>query len=350
MALFCLDNAIIFKETAMKTSNLFNAFLLVSLFFIYSTAAQIAGGMNETTGTSLGGNNFIAGTVFSPIGTPINMRLRIRLSSQTAGEYITTTDDRGQFVFSGLSSGNYTIIFDGDNDFQTASQQVEVLQTRGRQTYNISIRLVENKKITAKPEVINKSAIGIPKKALDFYQKSLPLSKDGKYKEAIEQLKLAIDEYPKFTMAFNEIAVQYLKLNELEKAEEAILNALKIDAEAYEPLVNYGIVLFRLKKYAESEAVLKNVLKLKDSAVAYYYLGRALTALEKYNDAEKAFFSAIKLGEGGMNEAYRMLANMYIAQGDNKKALEQLTTYLNLVPNAPDAEHLRQVIEQLKSQ
>lgn len=334
----------------MKLPNLFNAFFLVSLLFISNTIAQIAGGMNETTSTSLGGNNFIAGTVFSPVGTPINMRLRLRLSSPTAGEYITTTDDRGQFVFSGLSSGNYTVTIDGDNDFQTASQQVEVLQTRGRQTYNISFRLIENKKPTAKPEVINKSAIGIPKKALDLYQKSLPLSKDGKYKEAIEQLNLAIGEYPKFTMAFNELAVQYLKLNELEKAEEALKSALKIDAEAYEPLVNYGIVLFRQKKYAESETELKNVLKLKDSAVVYYYLGRSQTSLEKYDDAEKAFFSAIKIGEGEMKEAHRMLANMYIAKGDNKKALEQLTTYLNLVPNAPDAAHLRQVIEQLKNQ
>lgn len=335
----------------MKSLNLFNAFLL-SFFLatlISNASAQIAGGINETTGTSLGGNNFIAGTIFSPIGTPINLRTRIRLSSQTGAEYISTTDDRGQFVFSGLAAGSYTITFDGDKDFQFASQQVEVLQTRGRQTYNISIRLVENNKATAKPGVINKSNVGIPKKALDIYQKALNLSKDGNYKEAIEQLKLAISEYDKFTMAYNEIAVQYLKLNELVKAEEALQTALKIDSEAFEPMVNYGIVLFRLKKYPESEAALRNVLKLKDSAVAYYYLGRTLTALEKYDEAEKAFLSAIKIGEGEMKEAHRMLASMYINKGENKKAIEQLTIYLKLVPNASDAENLRQIIEQLKN-
>jgi tetratricopeptide (TPR) repeat protein len=335
----------------MKLPNLFNVFLLSTLFFIHTshTTAQIAGGINETTGTSLGGNNFIAGTIFSPIGTPINIRTRIRLSSQTGGEYISTTDDRGQFVFSGLAAGNYTITFDGDKDFQFASQQVEVLQTRGRQTYNISIRLVENKKTTAKPGVINKAAVGIPPKAIAFYQKSLTLSKDGKYKEAIEQLKLAVGEYAEFTMAFNEIAVQYLKLNELEKAEEALQSALKIDSEAFEPMVNYGIVLYRLKKYPEGEIAMKNVLKLKDSVVGYYYLGRTLAALEKYDEAEKAFLSAIKLGEGEMKEAHRMLASMYINKGDNQKAIEQLTIYLKLVPNATDAKHLQQVIEQLKN-
>lgn len=335
----------------MKIYNLFNVLLLSFLFFLHTSNnfAQIAGGINETTGTSLGGNNFIAGTIFSPIGIPINIRTRIRLSSQAGAEYISTTDDRGQFVFSGLAAGSYTITFDGDKDFQFASQQVEVLQTRGRQTYNISIRLVENKKAIAKPGVINKSNIGIPKKALDIYQKALALSKDGKYSEAIEQLKLAIGEYDKFTMAYNEIAVQYLKLNELEKAEEALQTALKIDSEAFEPMVNYGIVLFRLKKYSESEATLINVLKLKDSVVGYYYLGRTLTALEKFDDAEKAFLSAIKFGEGEMKEAHRMLASMYINKGDNQKAIEQLTIYLKLVPDAPDAKHLQQVIGQLKN-
>ncbi|MEK7725151.1 MAG: tetratricopeptide repeat protein [Acidobacteriota bacterium] len=335
----------------MKSPNLSNAFLLLSLFFIFisNAFAQIAGGINETTGTSLGGNNFIAGTIFSPIGTPINIRTRIRLSSQTGAEYISTTDDRGQFVFSALAAGNYTVTFDGDQDFQYASQQVEVLQSRGRQTYNISIRLLENKKTTAKPGVINKANIGIPQKALAFYQKALTLSKDGKNQEAIEQLKLAVGEYAKFTMAFNEIAVQYLKLNELEKAEEALQTALKIDSEAFEPMVNYGIVLYRLKKYSESEIALNNVLKLKDSVVGYYYLGRTLTALEKYDDAEKAFLSTIKLGAGEMKEAHRMLASMYITKGDNQKAIEQLTIYLKLVPDAPDAKHLREVIEQLKN-
>lgn len=82
---------------------------------------------------------------------------------------------------------------------------------------------------------------------------------------------------------------------------------------------------------------------------SFYYPERTLAALEKYDEAEKAFLSAIKLGEGEMKEAHRMLASMYINKGDNQKAIEQLTIYLKLVPNAPDAQHLRQVIEQLKN-
>jgi tetratricopeptide (TPR) repeat protein len=336
----------------MKSLNLYNLLLFSFLFFIQISdiPAQIAGGMNETTGTSLGGNNFIAGTVFSPNGNPINIRMRIRLASPTAGEYIITTDDRGQFIFSGLSSGNYTVTIDGNEDFQSSFQQVEILQSRGRQTYNISIRLVENKKPSAKPGVINTANLGIPQKALGFYQKALTLSKDDKYKEAIEQLKLATDEYPAYIDAFNEMGVQYMKLNDLEKAEESLRAALKIKKDAYEPLVNYGIVLFRLKWLKESEIVFRSALLVKkESPVVHFYLGRLLTNLEYFDEAEKELNLALTQSEDKMIEVHRMLANLYIAKGDSKRAIKALEKYLELNPSVADAEQLRKVISQLKN-
>ena len=335
----------------MKSHPIVKSLLVLAtvLNLVTNSASQIAGGMNETTATGLGGNNFIAGIVFSPYGTPINVRMRIRLTSPTAGEYIITTDDRGQFVFSGLVAGNYIVSIDNEKDYHSISQNVDITLSRGRQTYNISIHLVENRKVTAKPSVVNKAALEIPKKARTCYQKALKLSNDGNYTSAIEQLELALRAYPDFTMAYNEIAVQYLKLNDLEKAKEALQTALNIDSEAFEPMVNYGIVLFRLKKFPESEIALRKVLKLKDSPVGFYYLGRTLTALERFDDAETAFLTSIKLGDGEMKEAHRMLANVYINKSDNQRAIEQLTIYLELVPNAPDAPHLKQVLEQLKN-
>lgn len=335
----------------MKSLN--HSYLVLLSFFIFfpicKTNAQITGGLNETTKTGLGGNNYIVGTVFTPQGSPINTRMRIRLASQTAGEYITNTDDRGQFIFSGLAAGTYTVSIEGERDYQSVSQQIEVIQTRGAQTYSASIRLVESTKSNPKPGVVDSANLAIPKKALSYYKKSISLSKDGKSNEAIEQLKLAIKEYADFTMAYNEIGVQYLILNELEKAEEALKTAVKIAPQAFEPAINYGIVLFRLKKYSESETVLDNVLKLKDSAVGFYYLGRTQSALEKYEESEKALLSAIKTGNGEMKEAHRMLANVYINTGDKEKAIEQLTIYLKLVPNPPDVQRLKEVLERLKT-
>src|SRR5690349_3648992 len=88
----------------------------ISLLAAVVSLSQIPGGMDETTRTDLGGRNFIAGTVFDPTGMPIHARIRIRLASLTSREVITTTDDYGKFIFSGLAPGSYTVNIDDDKD------------------------------------------------------------------------------------------------------------------------------------------------------------------------------------------------------------------------------------------
>lgn len=318
---------------------------------ILPVRGQIAGGLTETTRTDFGGRNYISGTVFEPSGGVINVRTRIRLSSVTAGEVLTTTDDSGRFVFSGLPNGSYSVIIDGEKEYSPVTQQVEINQPRGwpPQTYTLTIRLTAKPTTDKRPGVIRTENVGIPKHSLDLYKKAIELAKTDDHKGAIDQLKLAAAEYPGFLAAFVEMGVQYMKLNLLDKADESFQLALKIKPDAFEPLVNQGIILVRLKRYVDAEPVLRSALKIKDeSAIGHYYLGRALASLKRYDDAEKEFNLAISLGGDDMKEAHRMLGSMYLDQGDNKRALVELETYLSLAPTAPDIEHLRTVIEQLR--
>ena len=62
----------------------------------------------------------------------------------------------------------------------------------------------------------------MPPRARAFYEKAREQAQAGNNKAAIEQLKQAISEYPDFMLAFNELGVQYLRLGELDKADEAI--------------------------------------------------------------------------------------------------------------------------------
>lgn len=316
--------------------------------FAVTIFGQIAGGLNETTRTDFGGNSYITGNVFSPAGTPINYRIRIRLLSMTAGEVIATSDDTGKFVFSKLSPGTYTVSIDGEQDFESVSQQVDILQNRDVQ--NVSFRLTTKRKPAGKAKAINVENTAVPKKALDLYEAALALSMVGDRKGAIEKLKLAVTEYPAFMLAHTEIGVQYLRLNELGKADEALRSALKIKPDAYEPLVNHGIVMFRFKRFAEAETILRASLKAKDrSAVAHFYLGRTFASQKQYDMAEKEFRKALDIGGNQMTEAHRMLASMFLEREDYKRALTELEIYLKLAPTASDAEQLRGVASELKT-
>ena len=345
------------KRSVMPPHSTIKGHVYSLVFFIFLIAAlpvktQIAGGMNETKSTRLGGTNYLAGTVFWPSGKPINTRMGIRLSSPTGGDFITTTDDRGQFIFSGLVAGDYSVVIDGERDFEPVSQNVAISEPRSsiRQTYTISIRLIEKLKRGVKPAVIDQASLAVPKPASEIFRKALDLSKNGDHRGAVEQLERAIAEYPAYFNAHNELGVQYLQLNELDKADEALKAAIMIKPDGFEALVNRGITLFRLKRYAGAETLLRAAIAVKDqSAVAHYYIGRTLISLGQFDAAENELNLAIKVGGDEMNEAHRMLANLFIAKGDDQRAIKELELYLKLVPEAPDAANLRKAIGQLKA-
>lgn len=338
------------------TAALMRRTILLAIAFAYSAAlvtAQITGGLNETTNTRHGGNNYIAGTVYAPDGFPIGRRMRIKLNSPTWGDIIVTTDERGQFVFSGVSSGTYTVIIDSEKEYEPVSQSVEIVRERSivPETYTVTIRLREagTAKSTTKPSVVNAANAGVPKKALEYYDKASQLARDKNYAGAIKELELAVAEYPSYVSALTLIGMLHMKLDELDKADEAFKAALKIDPEAYEPLLNRSITLFKLSKFKDAETLLRKTLKVKpESAAAYYYLGRTLNKLGKNDEAEKAFLTCTEKSPGEFKEAHRLLAAIYLDRGKPERVVEQLEIYLKLVPTAPDADNLRMVIEQNK--
>lgn len=326
--------------------------VFLSLYCAGSLLAQRPGDISSVTSDAgLGGGNSIYGTVILPSGQQMEKRIRVRLVTETRGDRTSTTDSDGNFFFRGLVSGRYTVVIDDEKEYEPVRVEFNIYQGRGSppQQYPLNIRLALKGAAGQKPGVVNAELANAPKSALDFYTKAAELATAGNHKEAIENLRLAIAEYPEFTLAFNEIGVQYLRLNELDKAEEAFRSALKIKAEAFEPLMNLGIVLVQTDRFSEAETTLRAALKQNEkSAAGHYFLGRSLANLGRFDEAEKELVSCVKLGGDEMKEAHRLLAIIYNAQGKKKQAAAELETYLRLVPTAPDAEQLRLVILQLR--
>lgn len=325
------------------------------LFLVGIVQGQTGGNMRypDTGDVGTGGNNTILGNLYQPSGQRVDRRIRVRLVTSTRGEITTMTSDDGSFSFRRLATGQYTVVVDGETDYQPSSQSVYfVSPVRGGppQTAMVSINLKLKSTGEYKSAVVDSRLANVPAHALEHYNKAVELAKGGKRKDAIEQLKQAVSDYPDFMLAYNEMGVQYLRLGELEKAEESLRSALKIKPDAFEPLMNHGIALVRLKRFDEAEPELRAAVKQKDqSDGGHFYLGQALAYLQRYDEAEKELNLAIQLGgDDKMKEAHRYLAGVYNAQGDKKRAISELETYLKLAPNSKDADHLRQLIQQLR--
>ena len=331
--------------------------MLLSVLSAVGISAQGIPNGSATTDTGLGGVNAITGTVLSSNGQRVERRITVRLQSMMMGDRVSATDEYGNFKFNGLPSGDYTIVINKEKEFEPFSQVVTIIQPRGMppQTYFQSLRLKAKPGTDAAPAVINTEFVNVPKAAMEFVKKAAELSKANDRKGAIEQLQLAIKEYPEFAYAYSEMGDQYLGLNDYEKADAAYVAALKIRPEAYGPMLNHGIILFNQKKFADAEPVFRNVVKERaQSAPGHYFLGQSLANLGRFDDAEPELKTAFSVGGDAMalalKEGHRLLAIIYSTRGDKKRQVAELETYLKLAPNAKDADQLKALVERLRGQ
>lgn len=333
-------------------------FLATALLIVLSAAsarAQIGGIDPDPGDKGSGGRNSIQGTIFLPSGQRPNRRVKVTLRGLSSGEQFLMSDDSGAFTFRHQLGGSYTLVVDAGNEYEIYTDTVDIVEVtrRGGQgtTVQVYITLQPRGTTTGTAGTVDARAAAVPDAAKDLYKQAMESAKSGDRNKAIEELNKALEIYPTFMSALNQLGVQYMELKQWDKATEALRKAIKISPDAFYPHLNYGIVLVQVKNYKEATTELRFAIQ-KDGAsgVAHYYLGRALVNVGQYDAAENALKQTITLGGENAVEAHRYLGVVYIEKRDSARAAEELDTYLRLAPNAKDAERIRAIIKDLRTQ
>ncbi|HJU55950.1 MAG TPA: tetratricopeptide repeat protein [Pyrinomonadaceae bacterium] len=327
--------------------------LVVILLPLGVARAQGVGSTRDLPSTS-GGRHVIQGRVYLPDGKPgTNVKIKLESNNFIGGS--TMTDSDGNFRFSGLEAGSYTVRAEVGREFEMAMESVAIDReiTSGPRTLMVPIYLrFKGTPAGANPATSNPGLAGVPKPAVELYNQALESGRKGDSKKAVEQLKQAIDLHPDFALALNEMGVQYLKLNQSDKAIEPLSKAVKLTPAALPPRLNYGIALWNMKKFTEAEAELREVLKKSEaSQSAHYYLGLALLSQKKMDDALVEFERTAALGKGkdDIAMAHYYIGGILWGKKDYKRAADELESYLRLAPKAPNAEQVRNTIKELRS-
>jgi tetratricopeptide (TPR) repeat protein len=322
-----------------------------------SARAQMGGIDGDPSDPGTGGKSTILGNVYYPNGRRVDRRMRVLLKTFRGGDMATMTDDNGAFAFRRLAGGSYTVVLEAGKEFEPAQEKVDIIASSQRRgispAQNVTVQIQLHYRTSdseKKPEVLDPALAEVPKDARDLYLKALEFARAGESKKAITQLEQAISVYPGFALAMNMLGQEYMRLGQLDKAAEEFNTALKIDPEAFAPRLNLGIVLVYRKRLKEAEKELRLAVSKNDtSGTAHYYLGRTLAVLRKFDEAEKELQRALSLAGDQMGTAHRFLGAIYQARGDNPRAVTELETYLRLVPDAPDANQIRELIKGMRS-
>lgn len=334
----------------MKKSYYTGAFVLTVMLscWAFSPVTARAQGYGDRNSTG-DGKLALQGKVFLPNGSPAS-GVTVSFSGTEFVSGTTRTDDSGNFRFSNLPPGNYTVTVRGTEAFETDTESIAMgKESSAGQSFTVVFNL-RTKGAKKGDMSANPFFAGVPKDALKKYQEAAESVKKNDLKAAVAALDAAIAIYPDFAFAHNEKGLLLVRQNELDKALEAYVRAIQIKPDYFDAKFNFGYALLNKKQYEQTEMVFRDLLKQKnDMPTAHMYLGIALAGLKKYDEAETELKQAISL-KGGENlaQAHRYLAGIYMQKNRNAEAIAELQKYLDLSPKAADADKIKAIIEDLK--
>jgi tetratricopeptide (TPR) repeat protein len=314
------------------TASIF-VFLIVGL-----VSAQGIGDRNRPQGL---GNYRITGKVVLPDGTPAkDVVINFTGTESPAATY--RTNEAGEFEIPGLSNGNYNVSV-RLNGYRPESESVNINGGGAGQSFPVVFYL----KLAASANPLMKN---VPKDAVSKYEKGMDKATKDDWKGAIADFDAAIAAYPNFAAAYYEKGAAQLKTNDWDGALESFVKAIQLKPDYVEAKYGYGYAEFEKKNWEVASAAFNDVLQQKkDMADAHQNLGISLFNLKNIDGAETELKAALS-SSGGDKLAlpHLYLGLIYSQKKQNADAIREYQKYLDMVPKAPNADRIKQTIEQLK--
>ena len=336
--------------------------------------------------------------MFMPDGALVERPIRFTLTRDDGRVETLFTDTKGKFLITGdlVRDADYIVTIDGDG--RTFGTTVATFRTfRNTIAYvPVFLKPLEEKKRNP-PGVLDVTDVNVPPAARSAYQQAMEEVGKGENEKAISDLQRALDLYPRYLRALNDVGVLYLQMNRLDEAATTFKRAIKIDQSFLYPRLNLGIVLNRQGKhaeaaemlgklyqenpqlsgaqvpyaealaetgklpeagkvmnrenrFAEAAAELEKAIKLEPNTVmAHLQLGGALIQLKRLSEAERELLKAYELGGASAGAAQFLLGQVYYLELKYELAMRAFEQYLKDVPNGPNAGQVGEAIEKIKA-
>lgn len=322
-----------------------------STFFIaITTIAMSSQVFAQAVGASRGdgmtsGSYSVTGKVMLPDSKPaVGVRVNVTCDYTSVS---ADTDQDGTYRVTGVPAGNCTITAKVSGfDPATENRQITRDTPFGMAIY-VPLFIRANPYSPSNPLFKD-----VPKQALEKFKSGMSRVEKGNTDAALALLDEAIVLHPKFAAAWYQKGQILLGKNEIDKAIEAFVKAIQIEPDYMDAKYAFGMAQLKKKSYEVSETVFRDVLKQAPAmSEAHLNLGISLFYLKKPDEAEAELKSAVA-AKGGekLALAHLYLGQIYAQKKRNAEAIAELQKYLDLLPKAPNAEHIKTVIADLKKQ
>lgn len=336
------------RSIAFRACSIFA--LTAGLSVLAYSQTQPQPSVRGNAGRDATGSGSIQGRVLLPSGHPVSERVKIVLSTLNDPGLVLYTDTNGLFNFDGLRPGNYFVEVSGDpKTYEPVSEQVRLMRgMRANLTMYLKPKTEEAATNTGGVVAVGEADQEVPSPAKKEFDKGVDLARDGKTQEAIERFKKAIDIFPTYLMARNDLGVQYLRLKKLDEAIEQFEAAIEINGKAFNPRLNLGIALVDKRRFTEAMDQLLQAVSLNSASPAVHlYIGIASVEIDELDTADRELAKAQSIGGTEYAVVHFYRAQIHMKRGERDGAVYELKSYLAKVPNGDHAKKARAQLEEL---
>jgi Tfp pilus assembly protein PilF len=190
-----------------------------------------------------------------------------------------------------------------------------------------------------------------PKHAQKEYEKGLQLAKRSRFEEAEKHLLVATEAYPKYAIAWDELGQVQEAEGKAADARKDYQAAISSDGKFVSPYDRLALLSSREGKWEDAASYSKQAIQLNpvEFPSSYFYNALANYNLKKFDESEKSAREVLKLDTGHRYpQAESLLAQLLMEKGNYSEAATHLRAYLTLVPDAKNADLLKQQLEKLE--
>ena len=269
-----------------------------------------------------------AGKVTDEAGKPLE-GVVVKLNLPGGGGMEVKTNRKGEWAAGGLARGEWQIDF----EFPTyESRRISLSLNELTRTPPVEIALKQNINEVIRVEMV----------------KAGELMNQQKYAEARAVYEAVLAKYPNAYRVEPYIARTYYAEKNTEEAIKHLKIAIEKDPSDQENKMRLGNILMETGRLDEGRQMIASVddSMIKEAAI-YVNIGIALLNQNKGEDALPYFEKAVtRFPDQG--EAYYYRALVRLQKGDVAGTKADLTKFLQLAPNAPEAAAAKKALEQLK--
>ena len=197
---------------------------------------------------------------------------------------------------------------------------------------------------------VSATSLAAPDKAKDAFAKGEEQKNKGKWSAAIASFRKAIAAYPRFALAWLELGRVQARQNDFADASQSFHESVTHDSKLADGYVELAHLAAKQQQWQDLATATDHLTQIHPDDAEYWFLNSAAYFnLGNMKQADTSITQAMRLDLSHHFPQMEYLYALILARSQNyQSAVDHVSTYLKLAPQAADAQNAQKLLRELQ--